>query len=83
MKQAMRADLEIFLEFLIENHRAALRALGPKALGNLALARLARPDIGLLCESGGFGVGGRGCDGWLDGLKAQGLFIEGSSRHAG
>src|ERR1043165_6894111 len=34
---AVRADLQVFVEFLIEDHRAAFRTFGPEALGNFPL----------------------------------------------
>ena len=37
MMLALGADLEVFVQFLVENHRAALRAFGPQPFGNVAL----------------------------------------------
>ena len=52
---AMRADFEVFVEFLVKHHRAALWTLGPKALGNLAFLGFA--ELGLFGERR---VAGRG-----------------------
>ena len=51
MMSAFGADLEVLIEFLVENHRAAARALGPKALRNVALAGFGC-ELGLANEAG-------------------------------
>ena len=58
----MRADLEVFVEFLVKDHRAALWTLGPKALGYFAFLRFAK--FWLLGESGVTGQGRRGDSGF-------------------
>ena len=39
---ALRADLQVFVQFLVENHRFALRAFGPKPFRDVALFGFAR-----------------------------------------
>ena len=47
VKFALRADLQVCVQFLVENHGFALRALGPKPLGNVPLFGFARAEFGL------------------------------------
>ena len=53
MMLAMRADLQVLVQFLVENHRGALRALGPQALGNVAFLGFAAGQLGLFGERRG------------------------------
>ena len=45
---AVRADFEVFLQFLVEDHLFALRAFGPETLWNLPLSGCAEADGGFL-----------------------------------
>ena len=49
---AFGADLEIFVQFLVENHGVTGRAFGPQTLGNLTFFGfgLAGAELGFLCE---------------------------------
>ena len=52
MMAALRADLQVFVQFLVEQHRLARRAFRPKPFGNVALLGLgfAGADLGFLGE---------------------------------
>src|SRR5579862_6615548 len=71
---AMSAYLEVLIQFLVENHGAAFRALGPKPLGDLALFRFGC-KFGLFNE-GRVGVCWRWRDGGFGGLQAKRLLRE-------
>ena len=73
MMRTFRADLEIFVQLLVIDHAVALRAFGPKALGNLALLGLGRPEPGLF-DKGSFGARRRRGDGGFACLKSERLF---------
>ena len=49
MVVALRADLQVFVQFLVENHRLARRAFRPKPFGDVALFGLgfARAELRL------------------------------------
>src|SRR5215210_7032555 len=51
MMLAFGAYLGVFIEFLVEDHGGAFRALGPKALGDFFFARLGGSELGLFGES--------------------------------
>ena len=71
MVRAVRTDFEVFLQFLIEDHFTALRALGPEALGDFPLSGVAGAD-GLFLN-GRFHIGGRR-DGRFYRFQAERLF---------
>ena len=52
MMFALRTDLQIFVQFLVENHRFALRALGPKPFRDVPFFGFARPELGLFGKVG-------------------------------
>src|SRR5690348_2895695 len=47
MMAAFRADLQVFIQFLVENHAFAFRTFGPKPFGDVLLA-LSSAQFGLL-----------------------------------
>ena len=47
MMAALRADLQVFVQFLVENHRLALRTFRPKPFRNVAFFGFAAAELGL------------------------------------
>ena len=81
MMLAMAANFQVFVELLVENHRAALRAFGPKTLGDLALLRLGRPQFGLLNKRSGVSASRRWSHGRFRGFQPKGLFRKRTGSH--
>src|SRR5581483_1360524 len=80
---AMRANFQVLVQLLVENHGAASLALGPKPLGNFALLGFARRQLRLF-NKGGFGGGrGRRCDGRFTVFQAESLFGKCGRAHLG
>jgi hypothetical protein len=50
MMVALGADFQIFVQFLVENHRLARRAFRPKPLGNVAFFGFAAAELGFFGE---------------------------------
>jgi hypothetical protein len=50
MMLALGADLQVFVQFLVENHRLAGRAFRPKPLGNVAFFGFAAAELGFFGE---------------------------------
>ena len=80
MMLAVRTDFQVLVQLLVENHRAALRALRPQALGNVALAGFTAGELGLFDEGCGIGRG-RWRDRRLRRFQPQRLLREGSRCH--
>src|ERR1700747_2867877 len=82
MVLAMGADLQIFVQFLIEDHSAAFGALGPKAFWNLALFGFGAVEFGLLSKGSVSRNGRRGGYGRLGRFEAEGLLSESIRCHS-
>src|SRR5213593_4082736 len=80
MVLAMGADFEVLVQLLVEDHGAALGALGPEALGDFALLGFAA-EFGFLSKRGGVAARRRRSDRRLSRFQAQGLFVEGGGGH--
>jgi hypothetical protein len=79
MVGAMGANLLVFIQFLVENHGGALRALLPYTLGNIPPLGFARGELGLFGKSrvpGGGGINAR-----FEGFQTEEFFREGCSSH--
>src|SRR3954468_175075 len=82
MMDAMRADLQVFVQFLVENHVGALGTFGPKPFGNVALTGLAGSQLWLFGKSRFRRCAWRGRrDRWFNCIQSEGLFVEGGGRH--
>jgi len=79
MMLTMRADLEVLVQFLVEYHRTALGAFGPKALRDLALLGFGRRQPRFLRKSGA-PTGGRS-ERRFGGFETEGLFVKRGRRH--
>src|SRR5206468_378872 len=75
MMLALGADLEVFVQFLVENHGAAfgVRALGPETLRDFAFARFAARQLVLFGKSR-VRVGWGWSDGRFAAIQAEGFF---------
>jgi hypothetical protein len=69
------ANLEIGVQFLVVNHVAALFALGPEALGDVAFARFGPGQLGLFQKSG-LRLGRGRSDGRLRNFEPEGLLVK-------
>ena len=78
---AMSTDLQVLVQFLIENHRRALGTFGPQTFGDFALLRLGGCQFGFFGEIG-VGRRDRRRNGRLNRLQLQRLFCEGGCHPA-
>ena len=71
----------VFVQFLVEDHRAALGTLGPQAFGDAAFLGFGARQLGLPGERGGVaGRRGRG-QGRFAGIQPQVFFRKGRRSH--
>ena len=70
MVAALRADLQVFVQFLVENHCAALGTLRPEPLGNVAFFGFAAAHSGLFGQGRRL-VGRRRRQCWFDRLETK------------
>ena len=80
MMMAMRADLQVLIEFLVIKHRGTFRTLDPKALRNFLFARFGSSELRFFDESAVGIRRGRG-DRGFDTFHAKGFFVERGRRH--
>ena len=82
MVLAMGANLQILVEFLVEDHSAAFGALGPKAFQDLPLFGFGAGEFGLFSKSGIPRNRGWGGNGRLGCFETEGLLCESIGRHS-
>src|SRR6478736_3071335 len=71
---AFQADLQVFIEFFVEQHRLALGTFRPQAGGDVLLLGLASGEFEfLLDEIGGVGARRRCRQSWFNRINAEGL----------
>src|SRR6266498_5280170 len=78
---AFAADLEVLVEFLVEDHRRALRTFGPQTLRDVALLFLRAGELGFLGERSAARVHGRLRERGFSAVSAKRFFIEDGGGH--